>query len=69
MNPDRYSPDLRQRFSAIMAEYGTELPQQWPKGCIGAPTAFLVLLGPSMGGGRAGDTVAVGGANRRNVTR
>ena len=64
MNPDRYSPNLEKRYQTARADYGTELPQRWPMGCVGAPTAFLVLLGPSMGGNRSGEPVAMGGVDR-----
>lgn len=64
MNPDFWSPDLTTRYRAVAAGGDTVLTRRWPAGCGGAANAFLVLLGPSMGGARKGETPAVGGKDR-----
>jgi len=64
MHRDCYSPILERRYRATIAHNGTVLAKRWPCGCFGAANAFLVLVGPSMGGVLSNETPKRGGANR-----
>ena len=65
MAPELYSPALRVRYRATLALRNERpLRKRWPAGCGGAANAFLVLLGPSMGGAPPGQVSQRGGANR-----
>lgn len=64
MHSERYSPQIKQRYRATVAEDGTVLNKKWPMACGGAANAFLALVGPSMGGAGSGEAVKSGGANR-----
>jgi hypothetical protein len=64
MDSELYSPNINQRYLATLSVHRTNLGKKWPLGCSGAPNAFLVLVGPSMGHAIPGETVAIGGANR-----
>jgi hypothetical protein len=64
MNSDRYSPDVKHRYRAALAEDGTRLTRRWPFACFGSANAFLALIGPSMGKAGEGETCHVGGSHR-----
>src|SRR5438876_9460218 len=61
---DLHSRDLQRRYKASIAGGASAMAQRWPFGCGGAGNAFLVLIGPSMGGTRKDEAIATGGANR-----
>jgi len=64
MHRERYSPNLKRRYQATIAEDGAVLAKKWPRACGGAANAFLVLVGPSMGGNHPSEIPQRGGANR-----
>jgi hypothetical protein len=65
VNGDLYSPDLNQRYQATLNTHNRRtLSKRWPFACRGAANAFLVLIGPSMGGASPTEPVEPGGANR-----
>ena len=61
---DLYSQKLERRYRATLKSDGITLTKKWPVACFGAANAFLVLIGPSMGGARKGEIGRRGGANR-----
>src|SRR5712692_5365846 len=65
MDAELFSKDLTQRYRATLAAAQTDDNVKcWPWACSGAANAFLVLLGPSMGGAGAGEAIAHGGPDR-----
>src|SRR6266498_3239108 len=64
VNADRYSPDVKHRYQAAVAEEGTLLSGRWPFACFGSANAFLALIGPSMGKAGERETSQLGGPRR-----
>jgi hypothetical protein len=64
MNPDLFSPILDRRLRATCEANPDDFVKSWPAGCRGAPNAYVVLLGPSPGAPKKGETGDLGGAGR-----
>ncbi|MFA6546223.1 MAG: hypothetical protein WCS99_17520 [Limisphaerales bacterium] len=63
MSEDLYSTNVEVRYQAT-PQTQVLIERRWPRGCTGAGNAFLVLLGPSMGKEKPGESRAPGGDNR-----